>query len=36
VFGAEDDLGDIAWTASKFVDVEGVQKLDEPTLLLRR
>jgi hypothetical protein len=36
VFGAEDYFGDLAWAAPKFVDVEGVQKLDEPALLLRR
>jgi hypothetical protein len=35
VFGAEDYFGDLAWAASKFVDVESVQKLDEPALLLR-
>jgi hypothetical protein len=36
VFGAEDYFGDLAWAASKFVDVESVQKLDEPPFLLRR
>jgi len=36
VLGAEDDFGDVAWAAPKFVDVEGVQKLDEPALLLGR
>ena len=36
MFGAEDYFGDLAWAAPKFVDVEGVQELDEPALLLRR
>ena len=36
MLGAEDDFGDVAWAAPKFVDVEGVQKLDEPALLLGR
>lgn len=36
MFGAEDYFGDLAWATPKFVDVEGVQKLDEPTLLLKR
>jgi hypothetical protein len=36
VFGAEDYFGDLAGATPKFVDVEGVQKLDEPALLLRR
>jgi len=36
VLGAEDYFGDLAWAAPKFVDVECVQKLDEPALLRRR
>ncbi len=36
MFGAEDYFGDVARAAPKFVDVEGVQKLDKPTLPLRR
>ena len=34
VFGAKNELGDVAWPTAERMDVEGMKKLYEPPLLL--